>query len=152
MLVTLASLLRIREDVRSAGLVFVMTAGNYDLVHGGHVRHFREARAQGDVLAVQLAADEVVHRLKGEGRPVLPFEERAVVLSALRDVDYVVADNPDDGLNVVRLLLPDVFVRGCDYAAEGAPEEPVMHELDGAMIYTGGEKRNTRDIVAQIRA
>ena len=129
-----------------------MTAGNFDLLHRGHVQHFREARELGDMLIVQLATDEVVHGLKGEGRPVLPFEERAEILSALSDVDYVVEDPPGAGIKVVRRIRPDVFARGCDYAAEGAPEEPVMREWGGCMFYTGGEKRNTRDIVAQIRA
>jgi len=139
MLVTTQTVSLLCDDARARGMKIVMAAGNFDVLHAGHIRHLREARAEGDLLIVQLASDEVVTNGKGPGRPVHPFR------------DYVVEDTVHDGIVVVNMIRPDVFTRGCDYTRETAPETALVESYGGRMFFTSGPKRSSRDIVAQIR-
>jgi len=151
MLVTTQTVSLLCDDARARGMKIVMAAGNFDVLHAGHIRHLREARAEGDLLIVQLASDEVVTNGKGPGRPVHPFRERADMIEAIRYVDYVVEDTVHDGIVVVNMIRPDVFTRGCDYTRETAPETALVESYGGRMFFTSGPKRSSRDIVAQIR-
>src|ERR1044071_8141475 len=83
-------LLKERERLRSEGKRLVFTNGCFDLLHAGHVRYLKEARALGDALVVALNSDRSVHALKGPGRPILSERERAEVLAGLESVDYVI--------------------------------------------------------------
>ncbi len=105
---------RLQED----GKTVVFTNGCFDLLHRGHVHLLRRARKQGDHLIVAVNSDESVRRLKGEGRPVLPQEDRCVLLDALEDVDDVVVFEEDTPLELIEELVPDVLVKGADYAVE----------------------------------
>ena len=101
---------------RSERIVF--TNGCFDILHRGHVEYLASARAMGDRLIVGLNGDDSVRRLKGEGRPVNPFEDRAAVLAALEAVDAVVRFDEDTPLRLIESLLPDVLVKGGDYTAD----------------------------------
>ena len=101
---------------RRRGLRVVFTNGVFDLLHPGHVRILRAARAQGDALVVGLNSDASVRRLKGPQRPVQALAARAAVLAALRDVDLVVPFGEDTPLRLILALRPDVLVKGADYA------------------------------------
>lgn len=103
---------------QAAGEKVVMTNGCFDLLHPGHVRYLGEAAALGDRLLVAVNSDASVHRLKGDGRPVNPLESRMEVLAALRAVDWVVAFDEDTPLDLIRLLGPDVLVKGGDYSLQ----------------------------------
>jgi len=94
----------------------VFTNGVFDLLHPGHVDVLRGARLRGDALIVGLNADASVRRLKGPSRPVRSESERAYVLAALAMVDRVVLFDQDTPLELIRLLRPDVLVKGGDYA------------------------------------
>ena len=96
----------------------VFTNGCFDLLHPGHVRYLAAARALGDALVVGLNGDGSVRRLKGPGRPVLDARERAEVLSGLAAVDHVIFFDEDTPQALVASLLPDVLVKGADWAAE----------------------------------
>ena len=100
---------------RSVGKRVVFTNGCFDILHAGHVYLLREARRLGDLLVVGLNTDRSVHRLKGTGRPVVPQEERAEVLAAVRWVDFVVLFDQDTPLDLIRAIRPDVLVKGADY-------------------------------------
>jgi D-beta-D-heptose 7-phosphate kinase/D-beta-D-heptose 1-phosphate adenosyltransferase len=102
---------------RRRGLTVVFTNGVFDLLHPGHVRILRAARARGDALVVGLNTDASVRRLKGPGRPVQPLRARAAVVAALRDVDLVVPFCEDTPLELIRALRPRVLVKGADYGA-----------------------------------
>ena len=96
----------------------VFTNGVFDLLHPGHVDVLRGARERGDSLVVALNSDSSVRRLKGADRPVRSEAERAYVLAALETVDAVTIFEQDTPLEIVRLLRPDVIVKGGDYAPD----------------------------------
>lgn len=98
------------------GCRVVFTNGCFDLLHPGHIRTLEEARALGDALVVGLNSDASVRALKGPGRPVVPQEERAEILGALECVDAVVIFDQPTPREIVAALLPDVLVKGGDWA------------------------------------
>ena len=103
---------------RQAGRRIVFTNGCFDLIHPGHVTYLEAARDLGDVLVVGLNSDQSVSRLKGPERPILPQDDRAVILAGLRSVDYVVVFEEDTPLSLIRQVLPDVLVKGGDWATD----------------------------------
>jgi rfaE bifunctional protein nucleotidyltransferase chain/domain len=100
---------------QARGLKVVFTNGCFDVLHLGHVQYLLEARQLGDLLMVGLNSDQSVRKLKGEGRPVVPQADRAGVLCALRPVDYVCIFEEDTPDALIRLVSPDVLVKGGDY-------------------------------------
>jgi len=108
-------LLGVRQGLRAAGKTLVFTNGVFDLLHVGHVRYLAEARALGDVLLVAINSDRTVQELKGEGRPITNEDERAEILAALRQVDYVTIFDEISPRSLIKQLLPDVLVKGGDY-------------------------------------
>ena len=108
-------LLGVRQGLRAAGKTLVFTNGVFDLLHVGHVRYLAKARALGDVLLVAINSDRTVRQLKGEGRPITNERERAEILAALRQVDYVTIFDDISPRALITGLLPDVLVKGGDY-------------------------------------
>ena len=108
-------LLGVREGLRADGKSLVFTNGVFDLLHVGHVRYLAAARALGDALIVAINSDRAVRELKGEGRPIVKEGERAEILAALRQVDYVTIFDDVSPRSLVARLLPDVLVKGGDY-------------------------------------
>ena len=111
-----------RERLRARGERVVFTNGVFDLLHVGHVRYLAQARALGDVLVVAINSDRSVRELKGPDRPVFDEGERAEILAALRNVDYVVIFDNVSPRSLISQLLPDVLVKGGDYR---------LHEIHG---------------------
>jgi D-beta-D-heptose 7-phosphate kinase / D-beta-D-heptose 1-phosphate adenosyltransferase len=109
----------------------VATGGCFDLLHAGHVRTLEAARALGDRLVVCLNSDDSVRRLKGEGRPLVPQEDRAAVLRALRCVDEVVIFDEDTPVGLLERLRPDVWAKGGDYEIADLPEAEVVARWGG---------------------
>ncbi|HEV3469224.1 MAG TPA: D-glycero-beta-D-manno-heptose 1-phosphate adenylyltransferase [Pyrinomonadaceae bacterium] len=107
---------RVREELRAAGRRLVFTNGCFDLLHVGHVRYLQRARAFGDALVVAVNSDRSVRALKGAGRPLVGEAERAEVLAALACVDFVTVFDEESPRALIRELLPDVLVKGGDYA------------------------------------
>ncbi|HET9490434.1 MAG TPA: adenylyltransferase/cytidyltransferase family protein [Methylomirabilota bacterium] len=140
------------DRLRAAGKRIVLTNGCFDLLHVGHVRYLREARALGDVLFVGLNSDAAVRRLKGPGRPLLPSAERAEILTALRAVDHVVLFDDDTADRLVTRLRPHVHAKGTDYTPESVPEEASVRAVGGRVVIAGDPKtHSTRDVIALIR-
>ncbi|MBI5378580.1 MAG: D-glycero-beta-D-manno-heptose 1-phosphate adenylyltransferase [Nitrospirae bacterium] len=112
------------ESDRKAGRRIVFTNGCFDLLHVGHVRYLAEARRLGDlpgrpgVLVVAINSDASVQSLKGAPRPLVPQDQRAEILAALEDVDYVTIFDAPTPLAVIQTLLPDVLVKGGDWPAD----------------------------------
>ena len=111
-------LLGMREGLRAQGKRLVFTNGVFDLLHVGHVRYLADARALGDALLVAINSDRTVREIKSEGRPVINQEERAEILAALRQVDYVTIFDDVSPRSLIARLLPDVLVKGGDYGLD----------------------------------
>lgn len=107
-----------RDSLREAGKRLVVTNGCFDLLHAGHVTYLEQAAALGDLLLVGCNGDESVRQLKGEGRPLNPEADRALVLSALESVGSVVVFPERRAEDFLRLAKPDVYVKGGDYTPE----------------------------------
>ncbi len=105
-----------RDHLKAAGRTLVFTNGCFDILHAGHITYLAFARDQGDALVVGLNADVSVRRAKGPSRPVNPEQDRAVVLAALEAVDYVVVFEEDEPAGLIGELVPDVLVKGADWA------------------------------------
>ena len=123
-----------RERLRAAGKRLVFTNGVFDLLHVGHVRYLRQARALGDALVVAINSDRSVRELKGPERPVFDEAERAEILAALRDVDYVVVFDDISPRATIRKLLPDVLVKGGDYQLDEIHGREEVEAAGGEVI------------------
>jgi len=117
-ILSLNRLLLERARLRAAGQKLVFTNGVFDILHVGHVRYLEQARTLGDVLLVAINSDAAVRELKGEGRPLMNQDERAEILAALRTVDYVTIFDDISPRALIARLLPDVLVKGGDYALD----------------------------------
>jgi len=114
-LVTLQEIMELRLKWREEGRSVVFTQGCFDLLHIGHVRYLQEAKALADINVLGLASDSLVHRLKGPKRPLVPFEERVEILSALSYVDHIIRLNNLAAEQEIALLEPDVYVDSIQY-------------------------------------
>ena len=137
---------------RREGRKIALANGCFDVLHVGHVRYLEGARAEADVLVVGVNGDASTRRLKGEGRPVMPAEDRALVVAALRAVDHLVVFEEDDVGRLLVALRPDVHCKGTDYTPETVPEREVVRSYGGRVAIVGDPKRHdTTALVARIR-
>jgi len=125
---------RLRARWRRQGLQVVFTNGVFDILHRGHIDLLARARAAGDILIVGLNNDRSVRRLKGPGRPLNKQSDRATVLAALRSVDYVCYFGADTPLRLIRLLQPDVLVKGAEYAVADIVGAPDVRSWGGRVL------------------
>ena len=125
------ALLTWRKALRAAGKRVVFTNGCFDLLHRGHVEYLAAARRLGDALVVGVNDDDSVRRLKGPGRPLVAARDRAHVLAALAAVDRVVLFAEDTPAELIGALLPDVLVKGGDYALESVVGRDVVEAHGG---------------------
>jgi D-glycero-beta-D-manno-heptose 1-phosphate adenylyltransferase len=125
---------------RRAGERVTLANGAFDLLHVGHVRYLRAAKALGGKLVVAINSDKSVRALKGEGRPVVPENERAEIVAALADVDAVVVFPELNVRAIVRKIRPDIQAKGTDYTVESVPERDTMMEYGGRVEIVGDPK------------
>jgi D-beta-D-heptose 7-phosphate kinase/D-beta-D-heptose 1-phosphate adenosyltransferase len=138
---------------QAAGETGVLTNGCFDLLHVGHLRALQQARALGDFLIVGLNTDAGVQRLKGPDRPLLPQDERAELLDALRCVDYVTFFDEPTALELAAQLAPRVYVKSEEYAAKPLPERAVVEAAGGRVVLVPIiEGRSTTQLMARIVA
>ncbi len=146
------ALIEERKRLRREGKRVVFTNGCFDLLHAGHVRYLREARSLGDLLVVALNSDASVRLLKGEGRPILNQDERAEIMAALQVVDYVTIFDEATPRELIARLLPDVLVKGGDWAIETIVGREEVEAAGGRVLslpYLRGS--STSEIVERIR-
>ncbi|MGB7598946.1 MAG: adenylyltransferase/cytidyltransferase family protein [Candidatus Sulfotelmatobacter sp.] len=139
------------ERWRDAGERIVLANGNFDLLHVGHVRYLRGAKELGGKLVVAINSDESVRALKGEGRPVMPAEERAEIVAALAVVDAVVIFSELDVRAVIREIRPDIQAKGTDYTADCVPERDVVAEYGGRVAIVGDPKDHSTSEIIRTR-
>ena len=136
--------LRARVDEwRRAGERITLANGGFDLLHVGHVRYLRGAKALGGKLVVAVNSDDSVRALKGEGRPIMPAEERAEIVAALADVDSVVIFPELDVRAIIREIQPDIQAKGTDYTADSVPERDAVAEYGGRVAIVGDSKNHS---------
>ena len=107
-----------RNDFKRHGQKIVFTNGCFDVLHYGHVHYLLQAKALGDILVIGLNSDDSVRRLKGPTRPINGENERAFVLAALVCVDYVTLFEEDTPEELIKVVRPDVLVKGGDYTLD----------------------------------
>ncbi len=140
------------ELYRKEGQSIVFTNGCFDILHRGHITYLNHAKAMGDVLVVGVNSDASVRRLKGPERPINSLNDRIQVLSALSCVDHIIAFEEDTPAEVIKVVRPDVFIKGGDYTLETLPEAPLVRELGGRIqILPYMESLSTTDIIDRIR-
>jgi len=130
-------------DWRRTGDSITLANGAFDLLHVGHVRYLRAARALGGRLIVAVNSDESVRALKGAGRPLMPAAERAEILAALADVDAVVIFPEANVEALIREIRPDIHAKGTDYTADSVPEREEVLRSGGRVVIVGDPKNHS---------
>jgi rfaE bifunctional protein nucleotidyltransferase chain/domain len=128
------------EEWRRNGETITLANGCFDLLHVGHVRYLHAAKNLGGRLIVAINSDDSVRKLKGEGRPLMPAQERAEILAALADVDAVVIFSEPDVRGLIRELRPNIHAKGTDYTSATVPERDVVVECGGRVEIVGDPK------------
>jgi len=137
---------------RRAGEQIVLANGCFDLLHVGHVRYLRGAKALGGKLIVAMNSDASVRQIKGEGRPFMPEQERAEIVAALADVDAVVIFDEPEVRALIREIRPEVQAKGTDYTRENVPERDEVLAYGGRVEIVGDPKdHSTTAMLAQLR-
>jgi D-beta-D-heptose 7-phosphate kinase/D-beta-D-heptose 1-phosphate adenosyltransferase len=117
---------------KSQGKRIVFTNGCFDILHSGHVSYLNQAKAMGDILIVGLNTDDSIKRLKGKSRPINSLTNRVEVLAALSCVDHIVpfgSKNDDTPISLIKMVLPDIFVKGGDYENAELPEAGILKKI-----------------------
>lgn len=130
--VALSGLLPELERARQRGARVVLTNGVFDLLHVGHLRYLRQARAQGDLLVVGINSDRSVAK---PGRPLVPDVERAELVAALDPVDYTVIFAEPTADDLLRSVRPDVYVKGADYSEADLPEAATARQVGARLVF-----------------
>lgn len=143
-IVPLDRLTELVSDLKSGGSRIVHCHGVFDLVHPGHIRHLEAAKREGDALVVTVTPDEYVN--KGPGRPVFNQRLRAETLAALQCVDYVAINEWPTAVETIRMLKPDLYVKGSDYARRENDISGMIYDEEQAILSVGGKLHFTDDI------
>ena len=117
------------SELKNKNKKIVFTNGCFDILHIGHVKYLEKAKNFGDILILGLNSDDSTHRLKGKNRPINTQDDRAYILASLEAVDYVVIFNEDTPLNLIKLIKPDVLVKGGDYEGKEVVGQDIAKEL-----------------------
>jgi D-beta-D-heptose 7-phosphate kinase/D-beta-D-heptose 1-phosphate adenosyltransferase len=141
------------ERLRSERQRIVFTNGVFDLIHPGHVRYLQHARSLGGALIVGVNADASVRRNKGPARPINPESERAEVIAALEVVEAVVVFGEDTPAEIIRLVQPDVLVKGADWPSDQIVGRDSVEARGGQVILVAVEQGySTSSIVEKVRS
>ena len=141
-----------RDRLHAEGRTLVFTNGCFDILHRGHADYLAFARSQGDALVVGLNSDASVRRAKGPTRPVNPEQDRAYVLGSLRAVDFVVIFDEDEPRNLISQILPDVLVKGKDWAHYVSGRDIVEANGGRVVLAEMVEGRSTTSTIERMRA
>jgi len=131
---SLSEIIAIRSKLKASNKKVVFTNGVFDLIHSGHVDYLSKAKILGDVLIVGLNSDDSVKRIKGDKRPILKQEERAFILSNLKPVDYVVLFDEDTPEKLISEIIPDILVKGADWAVEKIVGKEIVEKHGGKVM------------------
>ncbi len=132
----------IRKKLRSENKKVVFTNGVFDILHSGHVDYLTKSKALGDVLIVGLNSDKSVKNIKGDKRPIISQENRAIILASLKPVDFVVLFDEDTPAELIDAIIPDILVKGADWD---------LDKIEGreTVVKNGGEVKNIKFVNEQ---
>ena len=133
-------LITIVETERQYGKKIILANGCFDVLHVGHVRYLEAARMLGDLLIVGINSDEQARRLKGKGRPLLPQDQRAEIISSIEAVDLVTIFSEPTVEQLLLALKPDIHAKGTDYTEDSVPERDVVRSFGGRVAIVGDPK------------
>ena len=136
---------------RAAGESLTLANGGFDLLHVGHVRYLHGAKQLGGRLIVAVNSDESMRMLKGQGRPLIPAEERAEIIAALADVDAVVIFPELDVRRLIHEIRPDIHAKGTDYTVETVPERDEVLAYGGRVVIVGDPKDHSSTEIIRSR-
>ena len=136
---------------RAAGESLTLANGGFDLLHVGHVRYLHAAKQLGGRLIVAVNSDESMRSLKGQGRPLIPAEERAEIIAALADVDAVVIFSEPDVRRLIHEIRPDIHAKGTDYTVETVPERDEVLAYGGRVAIVGDPKDHSSTEIIRSR-
>ena len=126
---------RLLEDIvrelKNQNLKIVFTNGCFDIIHRGHVEYLNKAKKLGDILIVGINSDKSIKKIKGNKRPIIPLYSRAYVLDNLKAVDFVVPFDEETPIELIKIIKPDVHVKGGDYKEEDLPEAEIVKSYGG---------------------
>jgi rfaE bifunctional protein nucleotidyltransferase chain/domain len=125
---------------RDAGKSIAFANGCFDVLHVGHIRYLQDAARVADVLVVGVNGDQSVRGLKGEGRPVMPEDERAEIIAAINGVSYVTVFHEQSPSRLLQVLRPDFQCKGTDYTADSVPEAEIVQAYGGKVVIVGDPK------------
>jgi rfaE bifunctional protein nucleotidyltransferase chain/domain len=140
---TLDALAAELAPLRRAGKKIALANGVFDLLHVGHLRYLEGAKALADLLVVAVNSDLSTRAYKGPGRPIVPADERIELLSALSCTDFVVVFDAPDVRGIIRVLKPDIHVKGTDYTPESIPERDEVLAYGGRVAVAGDPKNHS---------
>ena len=147
-----AQLVDALERERASGKRVAFANGCFDVLHVGHIRYLQDAARVADVLVVGVNGDESVRVLKGEGRPVMPENERAEIISAIRGVSYVTIFRESSPSRLLQTLKPDFQCKGTDYTADSVPEAEIVKAYGGRVVIVGDPKdHSTTELLARMK-
>ena len=136
---------------REAGLTIALANGCFDVLHVGHLRYLEGSADEADILVVAINGDDSVREIKGEGRPVMPEDERAEMIASTIWPDYVVIFRESSPMGLIERLRPDVQCKGTDYTEESVPEGELVRSYGGRVAIVGDPKdHSTRDLLTRI--
>src|SRR5216683_816637 len=127
-------------EAKNRGQRIVFANGCFDVLHVGHVRYLEAAKALGDLLIVAINSDAQARRLKGEGRPLMPQDQRAEIVSELAAVDFVTIFEEPTVTELLLALKPDIHAKGTDYTEDTVPERDVVRSFGGRVAIVGDPK------------
>lgn len=135
------------KKIRSEGKTVVFTNGVFDVLHRGHAEYLRKSKELGDVLIVGVNDDDSVRRLKGKDRPVNCLDDRIYVLNSLRHVDYTVVFRSDTPLELIKMVMPDILVKGGDYDPDITDSSDRKYIVGSDIVKGSGGKVTVIDLV-----
>ena len=139
------------RDLQNSGKKIVFTNGVFDILHRGHIDYLNRAKSLGDILVVAVNSDASVKRIKGEKRPVVGEKDRAFVIANLKSVDYVCIFGEDTPYETIKLIQPDVLVKGADWKMDDVIGKDIVEARGGKVVtieYLNG--KSTTNIINRI--
>ena len=129
----------------------VFTDGCFDILHRGHVDYLTQAASRGDVMVIGLHSDASVARLRGEGRPIQNQEARALIVASLSYVDAVIILDEDSPYNLIKLIKPDVLVKGADKLPKDIIGYDIVSAKGGSVVALDIKEGNTERLIDKIK-